>query len=145
MSQRLPEVIDPINIPGLHDVVVDRFHCGIRVRVFDVAESCHTSIVHQPRYCASAEVFCLTPEILELLERDRVMEHLKQAFAVLSDILIERPEVMSPVTELDLLRRITSGDQQAFTLVYREWKGPIYRFAWHMCGNVPVAEEVMQD
>ncbi|HEY3742583.1 MAG TPA: sigma-70 family RNA polymerase sigma factor [Bryobacteraceae bacterium] len=47
--------------------------------------------------------------------------------------------------ELDLLRRISRGDQAAFTTVYRQWKSPIYRFAWHMTASVPLAEEVMQD
>lgn len=73
------------------------------------------------------------------------MQDLKQSLAVLSDLRIEPPQVMPAITELDLLRRIASGDQLAFTTVYGEWKGPIYRFAWHMCGNLPVAEEVMQD
>jgi RNA polymerase sigma-70 factor (ECF subfamily) len=44
-----------------------------------------------------------------------------------------------------LLHRIARGDRAAFTAVYREWKGPIYRFAWHMSGSVPIAEEVMQE
>ena len=51
---------------------------------------------------------------------------------------------MAESTDLELLRRIAKGDQRAFTTVYREWKGPVYRFAWHMSGNVPVAEDVMQ-
>jgi RNA polymerase sigma-70 factor (ECF subfamily) len=55
------------------------------------------------------------------------------------------PEQRIGLEELQLLRSIARGDQAAFTLVYREWKGSIYRFAWHMTGNVPIAEEVMQD
>ena len=68
--------------------------------------------------------------------------------AVLTDIPVERRKIqqhMPDLNEQDLLRRIAAGDQQAFTTVYREWKGPIYRFAWHLSGSVPIAEEVMQD
>lgn len=52
---------------------------------------------------------------------------------------------MLELNELELIRQIAKGDQRAFATVYREWKGPVYRFAWHMSGNVPVAEEVMQE
>jgi RNA polymerase sigma-70 factor (ECF subfamily) len=75
------------------------------------------------------------------------MQHLKLT-AVLTDIPLDRrklQDAMADLNEQDLVRRIAAGDQRAFTLVYREWKGPIYRFAWHMSGNVPVAEEVMQE
>jgi len=75
------------------------------------------------------------------------MQHLKLT-AVLTDIPVDRRKIqqaMGDLNEQELLRRITAGDQRAFTVVYREWKGPIYRFAWHMSGNVPIAEEVMQE
>ena len=73
------------------------------------------------------------------------MQHLKQAFVALTDIPAERPQIMAEPNDQELLRRIAAGEKGAFTFVYREWKGPIYRFAWHMSGNVPVAEEVMQE
>ena len=73
------------------------------------------------------------------------MQHLKPSLAVLTEIQIERPQVMPELTEQGLLRSIASGDQRAFATVYRQWKDPIYRFAWHMSGNVPVAEEIMQE
>ena len=73
------------------------------------------------------------------------MQHLKQSLAVLTDIPVERRQIMPELTEQELLQSIASGDQRAFTTVYREWKDPIYRFAWHMSGNVPVAEEIMQE
>ena len=75
------------------------------------------------------------------------MQHLKLT-AVLTDIPVVRRKIQEPMADLneqDLIRRIGAGDQGAFTIVYREWQGPIYRFAWHMSGNVPVAEEVMQE
>jgi RNA polymerase sigma-70 factor, ECF subfamily len=86
-------------------------------------------------------------KILELSGCDPVMQHLKLT-AILTDIPMDRRKIqqaMADLNEQDLLRRIAAGDQRAFTLVYREWQGPIYRFAWHMSGNVPVAEEVMQE
>ena len=39
----------------------------------------------------------------------------------------------------------TSGDEDAFTALYRRRQGPIYRFALHMSGSPQVAEEVTQD
>jgi RNA polymerase sigma-70 factor (ECF subfamily) len=45
----------------------------------------------------------------------------------------------------DLLRRISAGDEAAFTLLYRRHSGGIYRFALHMSGNPGTAEEVTQE
>lgn len=44
-----------------------------------------------------------------------------------------------------LLRRMMSGDEESFTLLYRRRHPPIYRFALHMSGNVAVAEDVTQE
>jgi len=44
-----------------------------------------------------------------------------------------------------LLRRMMSGDEESFTLLYRRRQPPIYRFALHMSGNVAVAEDVTQE
>jgi len=45
----------------------------------------------------------------------------------------------------DLLRGIRAGDAEAFTTVYRRCHGPVYRFALHMSGSRPVAEDVTQE
>ena len=44
-----------------------------------------------------------------------------------------------------LLRRSASGDEEAFTLIYRRHQAPIYRFALRMTGNTWAAEEIVQD
>ncbi len=38
-----------------------------------------------------------------------------------------------------------SGDEEAFTALYRRRQGPVYRFALQMTGNVVIAEDVTQD
>jgi RNA polymerase sigma-70 factor, ECF subfamily len=45
----------------------------------------------------------------------------------------------------DLLRRARTGDAAAFTTVYRRYQGPVFRFAMHMSGSRPVAEDVTQE
>ncbi|MGO9641424.1 MAG: RNA polymerase sigma factor [Candidatus Acidiferrales bacterium] len=44
-----------------------------------------------------------------------------------------------------LVRRLRSGDEEAFAALYREHKTEIYRFALHMSGNHSIAEEVTQE
>ena len=38
-----------------------------------------------------------------------------------------------------------SGDEEAFTMLYRRRQGPVYRFALQMTGNVVIAEDVTQE
>ena len=38
-----------------------------------------------------------------------------------------------------------SGDEEAFTALYRRRQGPVYRFALQMTGNVVIAEDVTQE
>ena len=38
-----------------------------------------------------------------------------------------------------------SGDEEAFTTLYRQRQGAIYRFALQMTGNVVIAEDVTQE
>jgi RNA polymerase sigma-70 factor (ECF subfamily) len=45
----------------------------------------------------------------------------------------------------DLLRRMWSGDEEAFTSLYRRHQGTVYRFALQMSGRTEIAEEVTQD
>jgi len=56
--------------------------------------------------------------------------------------------VMKLAMELNddgLLRRMSAGDEDAFTLLYRRRHPAIYRFALHMSGNPSVAEDVTQE
>ena len=45
----------------------------------------------------------------------------------------------------DLLQRLATGDEAAFTAVYRLWQGPIFRFGLRMSGSPQVAEDVTQE
>jgi RNA polymerase sigma-70 factor (ECF subfamily) len=45
----------------------------------------------------------------------------------------------------DLIARIRFGDRDAFALLYRRCRPDVYRFALHMCGSPPLAEDVVQD
>jgi len=49
------------------------------------------------------------------------------------------------ITDDALLRKVSHGDEDAFAELYRRWSGNVYRFALHMCGAPPVAEDVMQE
>lgn len=44
-----------------------------------------------------------------------------------------------------LLRRMATGDEEAFRLFYARHQGPIYRYALHMTGRREAAEEVVQE
>ena len=45
----------------------------------------------------------------------------------------------------DLLRRMTAGDEAAFTTLYKRYQSGIYRFARQMTGEAGLAEEVTQE
>ena len=49
------------------------------------------------------------------------------------------------LTDDGLLRRMSAGDEDAFTLLYRRKHPAIYRFVLHMAGNPAVAEDVTQE
>src|SRR5258708_25122062 len=44
MGQHLPEIVDPVDLAGRHDVVVDRAHLGARVGVFDHRHARHVGL-----------------------------------------------------------------------------------------------------
>jgi RNA polymerase sigma-70 factor (ECF subfamily) len=44
-----------------------------------------------------------------------------------------------------LLRRMSAGDEEAFTALYRRLQGGIYRFALQMSGSEAIAEDVTQE
>lgn len=49
------------------------------------------------------------------------------------------------LTDDGLLQRISAGDEEAFTLLYRRKHPAIYRFVLRMAGNPAVAEDVTQE
>ncbi|HET9530981.1 MAG TPA: RNA polymerase sigma factor [Blastocatellia bacterium] len=51
----------------------------------------------------------------------------------------------STTTDEDLLRLVRTGDESAFTTLYRRRQGAIYRFALHMSGSQSIAEDVTQE
>lgn len=52
---------------------------------------------------------------------------------------------LTGLNDEDLLRRMLSGDEEAFVALYRRQQAGIYRFALHMCGSHAVAEDVTQE
>jgi RNA polymerase sigma-70 factor, ECF subfamily len=48
-------------------------------------------------------------------------------------------------SDVELLRLMLAGDEQAFTALYLRHKGPVYRFALLMSGQASIAEEVTQE
>jgi RNA polymerase sigma-70 factor (ECF subfamily) len=48
-------------------------------------------------------------------------------------------------TDHELLVMMLTGDEEAFTTLYRRRQGPVYRFALQMTGNVVIAEDVTQE
>jgi RNA polymerase sigma-70 factor (ECF subfamily) len=48
-------------------------------------------------------------------------------------------------TDDELLIRVQSGDEQAFLDLYRRRQAALFRFALHMSGSMPVAEDVTQE
>ena len=58
----------------------------------------------------------------------------------------ERPMTSAPVeTDDELLLRMQSGDEEAFVALYRRRQAGLFRFALHMSGSMPVAEDVTQE
>jgi RNA polymerase sigma-70 factor, ECF subfamily len=48
-------------------------------------------------------------------------------------------------SDLDLLLQIITGDEDAFTQLYRRRQAGVYRFALHMSGSQTLAEDVTQE
>ena len=53
--------------------------------------------------------------------------------------------LLTEQTDEQLLALALTGDEDAFTALYRRRQGPVYRFALHMSGSPQVAEEVTQE
>ena len=47
--------------------------------------------------------------------------------------------------DVELLRRLSAGDEDAFLEFYRRHQGGLYRYAVHMCGNPQSAADVVQE
>ena len=52
---------------------------------------------------------------------------------------------LTNISDETLLRRSSTGDEEAFVALYRRRQAAIYRFAMHMSGSAAVAEEVTQE
>lgn len=48
-------------------------------------------------------------------------------------------------SDLDLLKQLISGDEHAFTVLYRRRQGGVFRFALQMSGSRGIAEDVTQE
>ena len=49
------------------------------------------------------------------------------------------------ISDIDLLNRMISGDEQSFTILYQRRQGGVYRFALQMSGSRGIAEDVTQE
>jgi RNA polymerase sigma-70 factor (ECF subfamily) len=49
------------------------------------------------------------------------------------------------LSDAELLQLMITGNDQAFTLLYRRHQGAVYRFALLMSGSTNLAEEVTQE
>ena len=47
--------------------------------------------------------------------------------------------------DIELLRRLAAGDEDAFLEFYRRHQGGLYRYAVHMCGSPQSAADIVQD
>ena len=52
---------------------------------------------------------------------------------------------LSTIADVTLLHRMSAGDEEAFTALYRRRQGGIYRFALRMSGSEAIAEDVTQE
>ena len=47
--------------------------------------------------------------------------------------------------ERELLTRMSTGDQEAFAILFNIYKGPVYHIAWRLTGSATIGEEITQD
>jgi RNA polymerase sigma-70 factor, ECF subfamily len=55
------------------------------------------------------------------------------------------PSENPAIEEIQLLRQIQTGDEEAFLFVYRRHEKALYRFALHCSGSAAIAEDVVQE
>ena len=61
------------------------------------------------------------------------------------NVLPGEMRIAEQVSDDVLLRRAAKGDEEAFTLLYRQHQAAMYRFALRMTGSAWAAEEIVQD
>ena len=49
------------------------------------------------------------------------------------------------LTDERLMSSYVDGDAAAFEALYRKYRGPVFRYLLHQCGNVSQADELAQD
>jgi RNA polymerase sigma-70 factor (ECF subfamily) len=54
-------------------------------------------------------------------------------------------KALDNLSDTELLQAMRSGDEKAFSLLYRRRQPAIYRFALQMCGSTALAEDVTQE
>src|SRR4029453_3966594 len=54
-------------------------------------------------------------------------------------------KALDNLSDTQLLQAMRSGDEKAFSLLYRRRQPAIYRFALQMCGSTALAEDVTQE
>src|ERR1700740_3233543 len=54
------------------------------------------------------------------------------------------PDLAEP-RDIELMRRLSSGDEGAFLEIYRRHQGGVYRYAMHMTGRPEAAADVVQE
>jgi RNA polymerase sigma-70 factor (ECF subfamily) len=66
---------------------------------------------------------------------------------VLEPTRFRRGNLSEAIVDMEraLVRRMIDGDEDAFTALYRQRQGGVYRFALQMTGSVSVAEDVTQE
>ena len=57
----------------------------------------------------------------------------------------KRLELLAHSTDEALLQLMITGNENAFTTLYRRWQGSVHRFALQMTGSRTQAEEITQD
>jgi RNA polymerase sigma-70 factor (ECF subfamily) len=58
---------------------------------------------------------------------------------------VRKKQPNDEMSDSDLLRLSSKGNEDAFLALYRRHQGPVFRFALHMSGRKEMAEEVTQD
>lgn len=61
------------------------------------------------------------------------------------EVLPEAQETQPEIVEADLLRAISRGDQEAFTIIFENRYAKFYTFAFKLTRSRPLAEEIIQD
>jgi RNA polymerase sigma-70 factor (ECF subfamily) len=52
---------------------------------------------------------------------------------------------LEDAADLELLKRISDGEEAAFVALYRRWQGNVYRCALRISGKTPIAEDITQE